>query len=386
MPEPILSLADVSAAAARVAATTAKATRDDVDRSQRWPRETLRSLGDAGLLGLHVPRSLGGSGLGLEALATACEALGAVCPSAALCFGMHSVGTAVLSAKATSAHVARYLEPIARGEHITTLALSEGGTGSHFYLPQTQVRRDGDDFVLDGAKSFVTNGAHADSFVVSTASPDADADPGRFTCFVVDRDTRGVSWGEPWRGFGMRGNESRQMILDGVRLPRGRLLGEVGDQLWYIFEVVAPYFLMAMAGTYVGLCRGILDETRRHLLRRTHDHAGQALADVQLLQHRYASLWMEVEAARALILTAARQADAGDPLALPAVLACKALVGDVVVRVANEAMTLGGGISYGEDSLLARFLRDARAAPVMSPTTDLLKTWCGRALLERPLL
>jgi alkylation response protein AidB-like acyl-CoA dehydrogenase len=239
---------------------------------------------------------------------------------------------------------------------------------------------------VDGEKHFVTNGVYADSYVVSTATPELSGDPGRFSCVVVDRDLRGLVWGAPWTGMGMRGNESRSVRLEQVRIPRANLLGEVGDQIWYVFEVVAPYFLMAMSGTYLGLASSIVTITTNWLKQRTYAHSGESLADAPVLQQRLAEMWMSVESARQLGYHAARLGDAGDPGALVPILASKARIGDVVVQVANEAMTVCGGQAYQENALLARFLRDARAAPVMAPTTDILKVWTGRALLGRPLL
>jgi alkylation response protein AidB-like acyl-CoA dehydrogenase len=207
---------------------------------------------------------------------------------------MHCVGTAVIAAKATADHEERYLRPIAQGGHITTLALSESGTGGHFYLARTRLRAEGDDYLVDGAKQFVTNGRHADSYVVSTVASSAN-EAGDFSCLVIDRDTPGMTWCEPWQGFGM-------------------------------------------------------------------------------------------EKARALLHGAARLGDLGDPAALPYLLSCKAQAAETAVKVTNEAMTLGGGIAYRENSLLARLLRDARAGHVMAPATDLLKTRTGRSLLGLPIL
>jgi isovaleryl-CoA dehydrogenase len=133
----------------------------------------MRALGQAGLLGLHVPRRLGGLEQGFEALVLTTERLGRACASTSLVFGMHCVATKVIATKATPDQESRYLEPIAAGEHITTLALSEPGTGVHFYMPQTTFRAQGGDFVLDGVKSFVTSGSHADSYVVSAVAADA---------------------------------------------------------------------------------------------------------------------------------------------------------------------------------------------------------------------
>ena len=145
-----------------------------------WPEEGLRALQDAGLGGLVVPHELGGSGLGLRAIAGVSEALGSVCASTAICFGMHHVATAVLAAKATERQADEYLRPIAAGEHLTTLALSEPGTGSQFWLPETKLAASGHGWRLDGQKMFVTNGSKADSYVVSTVAADPDAPAGEF--------------------------------------------------------------------------------------------------------------------------------------------------------------------------------------------------------------
>jgi len=381
-----VELQHVRILAERVAQETALVHREAVDRDSRWPVETMQALGEAGLLGLQAPASLGGHGEGLSALVTACEALAQVCPSSALCFGMHCVGTAVIAAKATPYQQERYLRPIARGQHITTLALSEKGTGSHFYLAETRLLSAGDEYLIDGSKHFVTSGGYADSYVVSTVAADADAQPGQFSCILVDRNLPGTSWGEPWHGLGMRGNESRALLLDGVRAPRKALLGEEGDQVWYIFEVVAPYFLMAMSGTYLGIAAAALRGATEHLQSRQYSHSGERLSGVSILQHRLAEMWIKVQRTRALVYQAAQMGDAGDPNALIPILACKADVADMVEQVTSEAMTLCGGAAYAENSFLARLLRDARAAHVMSPTTDILKTWTGRALLGQPLL
>lgn len=359
---------------------------EQVDLHCLWPKHSFDALGEAGLLGLQVPRSLGGHGQGLLALSAATEVIGRACPSSALCFGMHCVGTAVIAAKATKYQQEHYLRAIAQGGHITTLALSESGTGAHFYLPQTVLTIKKEKFSLEGTKRFVTNGGHADSYVVSTAFPGNESESGDFSCVIVDRDTEGMTWLEQWNGFGMRGNSARGIHLDQARIPARNLLGEQGDQVWYMFEVVAPYFLMAMAGTYLGIAQAALDAAGEHLRSRQYVHSGEALRDVDALQTRYASMWMAVEKTRSLIYEAGRRGDLGDPDALPFILACKADAGETAVYLANEAMTICGGIAYRENSRIGQLLRDARASHVMSPTTDMLKAWIGKSLLGLPLL
>lgn len=359
---------------------------DKVDRDYMWPAHSMAAMAKAGLMGLQVPEHLGGHGQGLLALTVVAETIGKACPSSALCFGMHCVGTAVIAAKATVHQQEKYLRAIARGEHITTLALSESGTGAHFYLPETTLTSDGEQYRVNGTKQFITNGGFADSYVLSAVAAEDMAQKGDFSCVVVDNGTRGMEWLQPWRGFGMHGNSSRGLRLQDAPVPRSQLLGEEGDQVWYVFEVVAPFFLMAMAGTYLGIAQAALEAAGEHLRSRRFSHSGEALRDVETLQTRYAEMWISVEKTRSLVYEAARRGDMGDPEALPFILACKADAGDTAVKLANDAMTICGGMAYGENSRVSQMLRDARASHVMSPTTDILKIWAGRALLGLPLL
>lgn len=389
MPEAALlpsHLVELRERAHRVATTTLAAHADEVDEQGRWPVESLAALADAGLMGLHVDPSLGGSGEGLLALALVTEQLGRACGSTSLIYGMHCVGSKVIGVKATAEQQQRYLRPIAAGEHLTSLALSEPGTGVHFYLPRVTFRRGDGLFTVDGRKAFVTSGGHADSYVTSVVSGDSDMDPGTFSCLLVDEGSPGLSWEDAWDGMGMRGNSSRAMVIDGTPVPAANLLGAEGDETWYVFEVIAPFFIVAMAGTYLGIASAALDHTVDHLRKRTYVHTGERAGSADTVTHRLGSLWSTVERTRHLLYHAARLGDAGHPEAREALFACKAEVADATVAVVNEAMTLTGGLGYARNGLLARALRDARAAHVMTPTTDLLKTWLGRSLLDLPLL
>lgn len=384
---PFMSLEEILSRTSEIAREVVTVNAPMVDQEARWPEVGIRAMQAEGLGGLVVPKASGGLGQGLFALARVCEILGRECASTALCFGMHCVGAAVISAKATTYQQQRYLEPIAEGKHLTTLALSEPGSGAHFYLPQTLLAATSPEtFRVTGTKSFVTNGGYSDSYVMSTVAEDPDAPPGQFSCVVVPAETEGLVWGKPWSGLGMRGNSSRTVELRDVSIARQNLLGEEGDEIWYVFSVIAPYFLVAMAGTYLGVADAALEEARAHLAKRRYTLSGSTLAQQPVLQHRIGTLWSEVERTRRLIYYAATQGDSGGPDTLLAQFSAKAEVADCAVNVANEAMTLTGGIAYQEGSKLDRCLRDARAAHVMAPTTDILRTWAGRAMLDLPLL
>jgi isovaleryl-CoA dehydrogenase len=370
---------------AREIATNVLAPRaEEVDRDRVWPAHSMRALGDAGLLGVQVPADLGGSGEGLVALAAITEVLGSACASSAICYGMHCTAAAVIAAKPTEWQREHYLRPIAAGRHITTLSLSEPGTGASFYLPETELHPAGDSYLVRGVKHFVTSGNHADSYVVSTRA--VDGEHGEFSCVMLDAGTPGMEWTGDWNGLGMRGNSSLTLRLNDAVIPRENLLGEHGDQIWYAFEVVAPFFLTAMAGVYLGIGQAAIDYTIRHVKSRIHSHSGDALASSDLIQHRLGVIWSRLEAARQLLYSAASLGDSADPAALVSILSAKAEIADAAVIVVNEAMTICGGLAYRENDALARMLRDVRASHVMSPTTDMLRLWAGRALVGQPLL
>ena len=381
------SLDDLLERARRIAREVVGPRAEEDDASARWPAEGMAALAEAGLMGLVAPVELGGHGHGMAGLVAVSQILSRENPSLGLCYAMHCVGTACLAAKATDHQKDAYLVPIAEGRHITTLALSEPGTGAHFYIPETRLTPDNDGYVLEGTKSFVTNGGHADSYVVSTVveSP-AEAEAGTFSMVVVDADAGGVEWAEPWAGLGMRSNSSRTVKLDRVRLDRGHLLGEEGDELWYVFEVVAPYFLMAMAGVYAGVAIEAVEIAREHLGSRRHSHSGELLGAEPVLAYQLGELWTNAERTRRMIDAAAAAGDRGEPVALIGILAAKVAAAESAVDITNEAMTLVGGRGYRDNAKIARLLRDARASHVMAPTTQVLKTWVGRALLGLPLL
>ena len=378
------TLQKLQAQAEQIAAEILGPAAQMVDETASWPEAGMRRLQRAKLTGLTAPASAGGHGQGLLGIAAITETLGRACSSTAMCFGMHCTATAVIAAKSDAVKTRRYLEPIAAGEHLTTLALSESGTGSFFFLPQTDLQRQDNHFVVDGIKQFVTNGAHADSYVVSTVAS-VPSSVGEFSCLVVDAGVEGIEWGDAWTGLGMRGNASRPMFLNKVQVPSDHLLGDEGDQVWFVFEVVAPYFLMAMAGTYLGVAHAALNLTLSHLKGRRHSHSATSLSEVELIQFRVGELWTSLQKSRLLVYEAGRLGDSAHPDALTFLLAAKADVARTAVSITNEAMSLCGGMAYRENSALARLLRDARASHVMSPTTEMLTLWTGRSAMGMSL-
>ena len=374
--------------AAEVAASVLAPKAEETDREARWPAHSFAALADAGLMGLLVPRDCGGLGGGFEQLALVTETLAHACSSSAICYAMHCVGSKVLASKATDFQREAFLVPIAEGKHITTLALSEPGTGVHFYLPQATFRpgSNNESFLVTGTKSFVTNGGYADSLVISAVAEGREFDPGTFSCLLVDGKNEALQWAPPWDGLGMRGNSSRTVEMRDYEVPASALLGAEGDENWYLFEIVAPYFLVAMAATYSGVMRAAIDVAVEHLGARRYAHTRKSVGAEPVITHRLGEIFIKSESARQFVFHAARSADTQEQEARAAILSSKALVADQAVTVTNEVMTLIGGKGYGANHRAARLLRDARASHVMAPTTDLLKTWLGRTLLDMPML
>jgi len=382
---PVIRLEKVLALAEE-AAEVASRLADRTDRAARWPEEPLRTLQASGLAGLVISEDKGGWGHGMYALLRVCETLGRACASTSLCFGMHGVASAVLASKATDLQRERFLQPIVDGVHLTTLALSEPSSGSSFWIPTTTLVARSDSIVLDGFKSFVTNGGRADSYVLNVVSPDTEDEPGEFSCVAVPGTSAGLVWGPSWDGLGMRGNSSCSVELASVEVPRDHVLGQPGDHVWYVFGIVAPYFIAAMTGTYLGIADAAFKITTAMLGARRFSYSSRVLADEDVIQADVGELWAVIERTRHLSYQAASAADAGEDQALPSLFSAKAEVARAVETVVDRCMTLAGGSAYATSSPLWRHLRDARAAHVMSPTTHLLRLWTGRSVLGKPLL
>jgi alkylation response protein AidB-like acyl-CoA dehydrogenase len=359
----------------------------NTDKYAQWPEAGIRALLAAGLGGLTVPLEYGGLGHGTETLAKICEIIGQYCPSTSICYGMHCVGSAVIASKVTKYQQEHYLTPICEGRHITSLSLSESASGSHFYLPETKMNKDSDgNYVINGSKSFATNGGRADSYVVSVVTEETNQPLGRFNCIMIQGDSAGVEWGPEWTGLGMRGNSSRNLLLDNVVISSEDILGNVGDHIWYIFNVITPYFLTAITGAYLGLARAALEEIKSHLIQREYSFTENNLASSSVIQHQMGVLWAKYARTRALIYYSTQCYDKGLDSAQIDLFSSKAEVAEIVIDIVNDGMTLCGGSAYRENSSLNRMLRDARAAHIMSPTTDMLRIWIGRSILEQPLL
>jgi isovaleryl-CoA dehydrogenase len=350
----------------------------DVDRESRFPRDSLRALAEVGALGLLVATEYGGVGGGLSSFAQACETVGGACASTGMVFLMHSVAAATV-AGGGGAVSAELLGRLASGDALGTLAFSERGTGAHFYAPELRAERRDGVVVVSGRKSFVTSGGHAEVMLVLVQSEGEGLD-----CYAVANDAEGVSFSGRWEGLGMRGNSSIAVECDNVVLDPDERIGEAGAGLGLVFGVVAPTFLVGLAGVNLGIAQAALSAAVEHAKARRYSD-GSLLVEVATVQHALANMDIDTRAARALLREAAGLADAGDEGALVPLMEAKVLCTDVAARVTQEALEVCGGQGYTPALPIERHLRDARAGAVMAPTNGVLRTWSAKAIAGLPV-
>jgi len=358
---------------------------DGVDQSRSFPRKNIEELGRAGLLGLTVPVEFGGAGGSLGDAVRALESLGQACASTAMVTLMYYCGTAAVVARGNDALKQSLLPIIARGEHLTTLAFSETGSGGHFYMPVSEVIRNGEGLRLSSQKSFVTSAGEADSYVVSTRRAGARG-PTENDLYLVKAGVRGLEVGKPFEGVGLAGNASAPMKLDSVELHDEDRLGPEGTGFQTMLEVVLPNFHIGVAAVSLGIAGAAFQFSSAHVTGRKYEHAaGITLAAIPRVQFLAAEMALELRSARAYLAETIRRAGAGDPETMLDVLGIKEKAAEAALAITSRAMTLGGGSAYGKRGGLERVFRDAQAASVMAPSTDVLKEFLGKACLGVPL-
>lgn len=361
------------------------ANADQVDQSRQFPRENLTALGKAGVLGLLVPNQFGGAGAGLAEMSQVIEVQAQNCASTAMVTLMHFCATAAIAAKASDALKQEVLPAIARGEHLSTLAFSEAGSGGHFYAPVSEVRLSGSQKKLSAQKSFVTSAGEADSYVVSARKAGAAAAT-ESDLYLIPAGTSGFTAQGRFAGLGLAGNASAPMTLADVAIDDKTRLGPEGTGFQTMLEVVLPHFQIGVASVSTGIATAAFQTITVRVGARKYEHAGgTALASIPRVQFLVAEMAIEQDSARAYLGETIRRALAGDPAAMLYVLGVKVKAADACLNVVSRAMTLGGGWAFGRRGGLERMFRDAQAAAVMAPASDVLKDFVGKACLGLPL-
>jgi alkylation response protein AidB-like acyl-CoA dehydrogenase len=348
-----------------------------VDRDRAFPDASVAALGERGALGLLVPEAHGGAGGGLTELVAASTAVGRACASSGMVFLMHSVTAATIVAGGGE-RAGVYLEEMAAGRSLGTLAFSERGTGAHFYAPELAAEIEDGGVRIRGRKSFVTSGGHADLYLVlvrSTAGEGLD-------CYAVEGG-HGVRFEGEWDGLGMAGNSSVAAEFDCLVDPAARI-GAAGGGQGLVFTAVAPFFLAGLAAVNVGIAQAALAAAVEHAAKPRYGD-GASLAEIQSIQHALADMDMTTRAARLVVEEAARLGDAADAGALVALMEAKVIATEAAASVTQTALEVCGGQGYTRALPVERHLRDARAGAVMAPTNGVLRNWTGKALAGLPV-
>lgn len=366
-------VATVRSISERVIAPKARAT----DETGAFPSTSVSALGEAGFLGLTVPKEYGGLGEGLPVLVACLDEVSQRCASTGMVYLMHLCGVACYAANPGVA--ADQLRAAAKGELLSTLAWSEKGSRSHFWAPMSRAIRDNGHICVTAEKSWVTSAGRADGYVVSSGAVDMSG-PTETTLYLVLKSDEGLTVAGPWDSLGLRGNASAPMHLQDVRLDSSRVLSENGQGFGMMLGVVLPVFQLGNAAISVGICEAAVKSTTEHLIGKRFEHLDSKLADLPNLRGRLAQMRIETDRARAHLASAVNAAVSGAPNAMLMVLESKAAAAQSAIVVTDLAMQTCGGAAFSKHLGVERNFRDARAASVMAPTSDVLHDFIGKAL------
>ena len=348
------------------------------DETQEFPHEILAKLAGTGLLGALVPEEYGGAALDYVAYALAVEELNRVDASVGITMWAHnSLCTNHIALFGSREQKAAYLPRLARGASLGAWGLTEPGSGSDAAAMRTRAVADGEHFVLDGSKAFITNAGVADIAVVMAVTEPALGNKG-ISAFILERGMTGFSAGKPYRKLGLHASNTAELHLDHVRVPASALLGERNMGFVNTMQVLEGGRI-AMAAMAVGLAQGALDEALKYMKQRSA--FGQTLAEFNGLQGMIADMGTEVEAARLLTLRAAALKDRGQPARVAASMA-KLFASEVAMKVATRAVQIHGGAGYITEFPIERIFRDAKLTEIGEGTSEIQRMVIAREILS----
>ncbi len=348
------------------------------DEREEFPVEALRRAAALGFAGIYVKDQFGGSGLTRLDAALIFEELATACVSTAAYLSIHNMAAWMIDRFGDEAQRARFLPKLMSMEHFGSYCLTEPGSGSDAAALQASARRDGDDYVLNGAKAFISGGGTSNLYVAMVRT--GEAGPKGISCFVVEKGAKGLSFGKKERKLGWNTQPTAMVIFEDCRVPVANRLGAEGDG-----------FAIAMMGLdggrlNIGACslggaRACWEAARGYMLERRQ--FGQRLADFQALQFKLADMATELDAARLMLWRAAASLDSGLSEATMQCAMAKRLATDAGFHVANEALQLHGGYGYLKDFPIERYLRDVRVHQILEGTNEIMRVIIARHLLRQ---
>ena len=356
----------------------------EYDREEKYPHDVMEEAAKMGLTGANIPVEYGGAGYSTLEIALIIEELFAVDPGIGLCVTSAAFGGEAIMGFGTEEQKEEYLEPITRGEAVMGAAISEPDVGSDVSSVSTRAEKDGDEWVINGNKMWITNGSVGDYFVVMTQTdPDAEGRYNGFSQIIVESDRDGFTAEKITGKLGIRASDTAELIFDDVRVPEENLVGTRGGgflQLMQFFDETRT----AVAAQGVGIAKGAAERALDYAQER--EQFGQQIGDFQAIQHKLADMHTRTEAARQLTYKSAWSVDnAEDQLTMLASMA-KEYASRVATDVADEAVQIHGGAGYVDDFDVERLYRDSKITQIYEGTTEIQKNIIARELLGKGMV
>ena len=356
----------------------------EIDEQGKIPPEILREMGALGFMGTYVPERYGGPGLDAVSYALVVEEINRACASTGVVLCSHmSLAVDPILNHGSDAQKEKYLPRLARGEWIGCFALSEPASGSDAAALRTSARRDGDHWILNGTKNFITNGSLSNVAIVfaQTQGENAERQAQKrkgIAAFIVDKGTPGFSVGKLEKKLGIRGSDTAQLIFQDARVPAENLLGEVSEG-YRIALSTLDGGRISIAAQAVGIARACLEDSLAYAKQR--EAFGKKVADFQAIQWMLADMATEIDAARLLTWRAAAMKDAGEDYILAAAEA-KLFASDVAVKASRDCVQIFGGYGYLKDFPAERHYRDAKITEIYEGTSEIMKLVIAEEILK----
>jgi alkylation response protein AidB-like acyl-CoA dehydrogenase len=348
------------------------------DESQEFPVEVFKKLGDMGLMGVLVPTEYGGAGLGYKEYVTAIVELAKADPSIGLSMAAHnSLCTNHILMFGNEEQKKRYLPKLATAEWIGAWGLTEPNTGSDAGNMRTVAVQDGDYYIINGSKNFITHGKTGNVAVVMTRTGEPRTS-NNSTAFIIEKGTPGFSAGKKENKLGMRASETTELVFDNVRVHKSQILGNVGEGFHQAMKILDGGRI-SIAALSLGIAIGAYEAAVQYAKER--EQFGQAIAKFQAIGFKLAEMATEIEAARLLTFRAAELKDKGLPVTQASAMA-KYFASEACVRISNEAVQIFGGYGYTKDFPVEKFYRDSKLCTIGEGTTEIQKLVISRSILK----